>query len=254
MKIVVYLDRFQNLRRDANSPDADKLSIVNRHLICFAKETKRLYGGSITAIMIASRHTNQLLREALARGCDHASIIPDNTNINASITRSVALGVQRLKPNLLVTGDGIMDESTAVLAPQLAGRLGYTYAAFALHPVKHEALGECFQFTRIRANMAETLSVSLPALISVQPGQETDDFISVDKILNALKKTITEVPEINDEKTDEYMFSAFQYLPEKKMKQAKIIDCIPDAEGSKEMQVSDAVDQLIDKLVEEHLV
>jgi electron transfer flavoprotein beta subunit len=145
------------------------LNPLDAHAVEAAVALRDLSGGKVTAVSMGPRAAEQSLREALARGCDDALLLTDQTFAGSDTWATsyvLACAVRRLRDvELVVCGKQAVDGDTAQVGPGLAAHLGWPQATcvVALEPGGPQGLVvEC-----LTDYGTETLRVPLPAVLTV---------------------------------------------------------------------------------------
>jgi electron transfer flavoprotein beta subunit len=150
---------------------------------------KRQFGGEITAISVGPLHTQMALQRALARGADRAIRI-DASGIVPEVT-SILLeeAIKRLRYDLILTGMESTDNMAAYVPISLAARLDRPFAS-GVTQVEPIAAGRIRIHKELGSGVKEILAMSLPALLSVQPGIFELEYISARRLVEARKRPI----------------------------------------------------------------
>ena len=92
-----------------------------------AVEIKERLGGEVVALSMGIPNTQELLRDALSRGCDKAVLLSDSAFAGAdtlATAYTLALGVRKIgKADLILCGKMAVDGDTAQIGPELAENL-----------------------------------------------------------------------------------------------------------------------------------
>ena len=99
-----------------------------------ALELKERLGGTVRALSMGIPDTARLLRDAIARGADSATLLSDRAFAGAdtlatSYALSLALGEGGECPDLVLCGKMAVDGDTAQIGPELAGIMGVSCVA-----------------------------------------------------------------------------------------------------------------------------
>lgn len=108
-------------RRIMNPPDRQALDVALR-----LKESDSSH--EVVALSLGPAEVEDVLREALALGCDRAILISDAEVVKATtagVARVLATAIQRLEDvHLVLTGQAALDTGDGTLGPRLAVELG----------------------------------------------------------------------------------------------------------------------------------
>jgi electron transfer flavoprotein beta subunit len=177
--------------RDRIEFDAGSVTIdePDEYAIEQALMLKRQLGGQITAVSLGPLHMQVALQRALARGADRAvrvdasGIYPEATSI------LLAEAIKRLNYDLILTGMESTDNMNAYIPVSLAVRLGHPFASgvTCVEPVEP---GRIRLHKELGGGIKQILEMSLPALLSIQPGVFELSYIPVRRTLDARKHTI----------------------------------------------------------------
>ena len=147
-------------------------SIINPydlHAMEAAVTLKESWKATVTAICMGPPQAEKSLREALARGADHAVLLSDKFFSGAD-TWCTALtlnqGIRLLGiPDIIFCGKQAIDGDTAQVGPELAELLSLPQLLFTnkIDSIDDDSI----TITQLTDNGTETLSSKLPALISV---------------------------------------------------------------------------------------
>lgn len=104
-----------------------------------ALRIKKEVGGSITVLSMGPAQADKILREALAMGADRAVLLNDRAFAGSdtlATSSALAVAIQKLGFDLVVTGRQAIDGDTAQVGPQIAEHLGIPNISYAeeIHP------------------------------------------------------------------------------------------------------------------------
>jgi electron transfer flavoprotein beta subunit len=133
-----------------------------------AVQLKKEYSGSITAVTMGPKISEEVLWEALALGADRAVLLSD-PRFSASDTLATSyvlgMGVQKIgKFDLILCGMRTTDGDTGQVGPQLAEELDLPYIS-AVEKLEGE-MGS-FRLERVSDGFREILEVPAPALLTI---------------------------------------------------------------------------------------
>jgi len=133
-----------------------------------AVQLKKEHSGSITAIAMGPRISEEVLWEALALGADRAVLLSDK-RFSASDTLAtsyvLSMGIRKIGQfDLILCGMRTTDGDTGQVGPQLAEELDLPYIS-AVEKVEGEK--DSFRVERVSDGFRETVEVSAPALLTI---------------------------------------------------------------------------------------
>jgi len=133
-----------------------------------AVRLKKEYSGSITAITMGPKISEEVLWEALALGADRAVLLSD-ARFSASDTLATSyvlgMGIRRIgKFDLILCGMRTTDGDTGQVGPQLAEELDLPYVSAA---EKLEGEKGAFRVERVSDGFREVIEVSVPAVLAI---------------------------------------------------------------------------------------
>ena len=135
-----------------------------------AVQMKKEYSGSVTAITMGPKISEEVLREALAIGVDRAVLLSD-PRFAASDTLATSyvlgMGIRKIgKFDLILCGMRTTDSDTAQVGAQLAEELSLAHVS-GVEDLKKEK--NIFRVERISDGFREILEVDAPALFTISP-------------------------------------------------------------------------------------
>jgi electron transfer flavoprotein beta subunit len=146
-------------------------------------------GDEIIALSVGEARADDALREALAMGCDAATLLSDPAFKDAdvaAVTRILAAAVEKLGgADLIVAGREAGDTSAGQVGPRLAESLGYAQVTDA-YTLTRGADG--LQATRRWGQGYAAVEVETPAVISVAPEAFVPRYAHGARIMNAYRE------------------------------------------------------------------
>lgn len=170
-----------------------KISAYDRNAIEEAARLQERHGGSVAAVTIAPPTARQCLKDALSRGPDKAYFVndPSFADLEPSQTASLLAAAikSRIEFDLIICGEGSSDLYAQQVGPALAERLGIPCATYVnkLNYVESERLVIA---DRKLEEGIETVSVPLPALVTILPDTNTPRIPTLKQVLGAAKKPV----------------------------------------------------------------
>ncbi len=173
IKQVVAGDRVKLDPRTYSLVRSAEFSYINPfdlYALDMAVQLKKEYSGSITAVTMGPRISEEVLWEALAFGADRAVLLSD-PRFTASDTLATSyvlgMGIRKIgKFDLILCGVRTTDGDTGQVGPQLAEELDLPHIS-GVEKVEREK--ELFRVERISDGFREVLEVSAPALFTISP-------------------------------------------------------------------------------------
>jgi electron transfer flavoprotein beta subunit len=197
VKRVPLTDVVVKIGGDARSLDTAgfeyMLSFYDELAVEEAVQTKEQLGGEVTVITVGPSECSKELRECLAKGADKAMILLDpnwGERDARSTARVLAAKIRELGADVVFVGRVATDRDQASVGAMLA-----TYLEFACvtDVVKLDLTATGGTAQRETESGVETLSFSLPAVITCDKGLNEPRYAGLKGIMAAKKKTIAEV-------------------------------------------------------------
>jgi electron transfer flavoprotein beta subunit len=178
--------REQDVSYEMNEPDAYALEEGLR--------LREKHGGEVVVCSAGPARVQQVIREALARGADRALHVEDAALGSAdagTAAAALAPAMAEQKFDIILTGLQSDDQGHAQFGPVLAEKLGMPHSTIIMEVqvngdalrVKRELEGGWFQY----------VSLSLPALLTIQSGINQLRYATLKGIMAAKKKEIAKV-------------------------------------------------------------
>jgi len=142
----------------------------------------------VVAISIGTEASQEQLRYALAMGADRAILVQTDAAVQPLIAASVLASVARLEnPDLILMGKQAIDDDAAQTPQMLAAMLDWPQATFASKITIGGTTAEVLR--EVDAGL-ETLSIDLPAVISVDLRLNEPRYIKIPQIMKAKSKPL----------------------------------------------------------------
>jgi electron transfer flavoprotein beta subunit len=156
---------------------------------------KERYGGLVTAITLGPPAAEETLRKCLAKGCDAAVRLYDDTfkGCDAYATAKIlaaAIKALDLKYDLILTGAQASDDGYAAVGPALAQLLDIPYATLVK---KVEVLSDrnaVKVHRELDGGLEEVLELDLPALLTIQTGINEPRYVSIMGIKRSARRGV----------------------------------------------------------------
>ena len=148
----------------------------------------------VIAVSIGVKQSQETLRTALAMGADRAILIEATDDVHTDIeplavAKLLAAVVKEEQPGLVLTGKQAIDNDMNATGQMLSALLGWSQATFAS---KVEVEGDNAKVTREVDGGLQTISVKMPAIISVDLRLNEPRYASLPNIMKAKKKPLDE--------------------------------------------------------------
>lgn len=144
----------------------------------------------VVVVSIGTQSAQDVLRASLAMGADRAILVKTDEVIEPlNIAKALKAVVENEKPDMVFLGKQAIDDDSNQTAQMLSALLGWSQATFAS---KIEVDGTRAIVAREVDSGIETISVKLPAVISVDLRLNEPRYASLPNIMKAKKKTIDE--------------------------------------------------------------
>ncbi len=142
----------------------------------------------IVAVSIGVTQAQETLRTALAMGADRAILIQTDADPEPlAVAKLLKAVVEQEQPQLVLMGKQAIDGDNNATGQMLAALLGWPQATFAS---KIELAGDKANVTREVDGGLQTLSVALPAVVTVDLRLNEPRYASLPNIMKAKKKPI----------------------------------------------------------------
>lgn len=154
-----------------------------------ALRLKEKNGGTVTAVTVGGDGAKDVLRTALALQVDKAILIKSDSSDSFVIASSLAAVAQEIKPDIVLFGRQSIDYDSFQVAPMVAEILDMPSVTITS---KLEISGTSLSAERDIEGGKETISASLPAVISAQKGLNEPRYPKLPDIMKAKSKPIEE--------------------------------------------------------------
>jgi electron transfer flavoprotein alpha/beta subunit len=150
------------------SSEASRINPFDLFALDMAVRLKKEFSGSLTAVSMGPKISEEVLWEALAVGADRAVLLSDPrfaTSDTLATSYVLGMGIRKIgRFDLILCGTRTADSDTGQVGPQLAEELDVTHITGV---EKLERKGGLFRVERISDGFREILEVSAPALFTV---------------------------------------------------------------------------------------
>lgn len=145
-----------------------------------AVQLKEQHGGSVTAVTVGGEDDEEVLRRALAMGCDHAILCSDDSFEGAdawSIAQILAAALKDKPMDLLLFGAVSADEGRGQVGGFVAGLLDLPLVSLAT-ALKVDGTTATVQH-EVENGLERVREVNLPVVITVQTGINEPRYVSI---------------------------------------------------------------------------
>ncbi|HKW42656.1 MAG TPA: electron transfer flavoprotein subunit beta/FixA family protein [Thermoplasmata archaeon] len=181
----------KDIKRDALNY---KINGADEYALEEAVRIKEKHGGRVVAISLGPKRTEQMLREAIAKGADEAIRIasedPAQYDVGAT-GRILAAAIRTIPHDLVLTGVQSDDLVNSASGGLIAGILGICHASVVTRvEVKDRGLEVACE---IEGGLQRVYALPLPALLSIQFGANTPRYAPLPAIMKASRQPIKEL-------------------------------------------------------------
>lgn len=181
----------KDIKRDALNY---KVNGADEYALEEAVRLKEKHGGSVTAVTAGPKRTEQMLREAMAKGADAAVRIAyeDAAAIDPfQIARILAATIAKRPHDLVLTGVQSDDYGYSATGPLIAGFLNVPHASVVTKVEVADAGVKTWR--ELEGGDEEVVSLTRPALLTIQFGINTPRYAPLPAIMKASRQPIQEV-------------------------------------------------------------
>lgn len=217
-----------------------------------ALRMKDEYGAEVTVVTMGLPKAEDVLREALAMGADNAILITDRVLGGAdtwATSTTIAGALRKLDYDLIITGRQAIDGDTAQVGPQISEHLNIPVISYA-EDIKID--GDSVIVKRQYDDRYHILKAKMPCLITALSELNTPRYMTPGGIFDACKAEITIWGRKDLEGVDDSNIG----LSGSPTKIAKASDKVRKGAGVQVTpeSVQEAVDYIMDKLAEKHVI
>lgn len=173
-----------------------KISDYDRNAIEEAVRLQEEHGGSVVVATVGPPEARQSLKDALSRGPERAWFINDPSFAGLEPSQTAAILAAAIKAkgefDLIICGEGSSDLYAQQVGPALAERLGIPCATYVNKITLAEGEKKITAERKLDDGV-ETVSVQLPALVTVLPDINTPRIPSLKQVLGAAKKPVENI-------------------------------------------------------------
>jgi len=166
------------------------ISPYDEYAIEMALERKDADPSTVVAVVtVGPARSRDALRQALAMGCDEASLVTADATTPLGVARALAKVVEETKPDLVLCGKQASDDDQGFVGPALAELLGWPHVATITKVVPVDGGVELWREVE---GGHEVWKAALPALATVHKSEKEPRYPSLPGIMKAKKKDIPE--------------------------------------------------------------
>lgn len=173
-----------------------KISPYDRNAVEEAMRLQTEHGASVAAMTVAPPTAKNCLKDVLSRGPDKAYFVNDASFADLEPLQTSSLLASAIKMpvefDLIICGEGSSDLYTQQVGPILAEKLGISCATYVNKLTYVESENRIIAERKLDDGI-ETVSVPLPALVTVLPDINTPRIPSLKQVLGAAKKPVENV-------------------------------------------------------------
>ena len=180
----------KDIRRDALNY---KINGADEYALEEAVRLKEKQGGRVVALTAGPKRTEQMLREALAKGADEAVRVPmeDAGYDVGMVARILAAAIRTLPHDLVLTGVQSDDQGNSATGGLIAGLLAMPHASVVTRVEAKD--GGLEVSTELEGGLQRVYAVPLPALLTIQFGANTPRYAPLPAIMKAARQPIREI-------------------------------------------------------------
>lgn len=167
------------------------ISPYDEYAIEMALERKDADPSTVVAVVsVGPARSRDALRQALAMGCDEASLVTvEGPVAPLAVARALAKVVEEAKPDLVLCGKQASDDDQGFVGPALAEVLGWPHVSMLTKVVPADGSVELWREVE---GGHEVWKAPLPALGTVHKSEKEPRYPSLPGIMKAKKKEIPE--------------------------------------------------------------
>ena len=167
------------------------ISPYDEYAIELALERKDADASTVVSVVtVGSARARDALRQALAMGCDDATLVtaPDDL-AGLDVAKALAAVVKELKPDVVLCGKQASDDDQGLIGPALAEALGWPHVGML---TKAEPKGDAIELWREVEGGHEVWKATPPVVGLVHKSDKEPRYPSLPGIMKAKKKEIPE--------------------------------------------------------------
>ena len=150
---------------------ASKLNPLDANAVEAAVQLKEKYGATVCAISMGPPQAEDVLKKALALGCDEAYLLSDRAFGGAdtlATSYTLAMAAKKIGEfDIILGGRQAIDGDTAQVGPQIAEKLGLTQVTYAEEIISLDEAAKKIVIKRHIDGGVETVEAPLPLVVTV---------------------------------------------------------------------------------------
>ena len=169
------------------------ISPYDEYAIEMALERKDADPSTVVAVVtVGPARSRDALRQALAMGCDEATlVVADEEIAPLAVARALAKVVDEAKPDLVLCGKQASDDDQGFVGPALAEVLGWAHVSTITKVVPSDGAAELWREVE---GGHDVWKATVPVLATVHKSEKEPRYPSLPGIMKAKKKEIPERP------------------------------------------------------------
>lgn len=179
----------KDIRRDSLN---FKMNGADEYALEAAVQLKEKHGGAVTAVTAGPKRTEQMLREAMAKGADAAiRLAYDDPGLDPfQVARMLAAAVRDRGYDLVLTGVQSDDYGYSATGPLMAGFLGIPHASVVTRIEITD--GSITAWRELEGGDEEVVRLSTPSVLTIQFGINQPRYAPLPAIMKASRQPIEE--------------------------------------------------------------
>lgn len=142
----------------------------------------------VVAVSLGAKQCQETLRTALAMGADRAILVQEEAELQPlAVAKLLKAVVEKENPDLVILGKQAIDDDSNQTGQMLAALLGWGQGTFASRVEKTDA---GINVTREVDGGLQTVSLSVPAVVTTDLRLNTPRYASLPNIMKAKKKPL----------------------------------------------------------------
>jgi len=192
VKLVPDLVEELNIDSSGVSLDTEWIRLIinefDDHALEQAILLKERGGGQVTVIAPGVEGVDDVLYTAAAKGVDRLVKLEGAAELggsNHSLSRALAVAVQEIGPDLVLTGVQAHNDLDGSVGPLLAEHLGFPYVGYIAGVEWKD--GKLVVRKEYPAGLVAEMEVTLPAVLGIQAAEKPPRYVAVSKIRQAMQ-------------------------------------------------------------------
>jgi len=172
-----------------------KLNGSDEYALEAAVRLKETHAGRVVALTLGPKRTEQMLREALAKGADEAVRLASDESPGFDVgktARILAAAIRSLPHDIVLMGVQSDDQGNSATGSLVAGVLGLPHASVVTR-VEFKG-GRLEVACELEGGLSRIVGLPIPALLTIQFGANTPRYAPLPAIMRAARQLIKEIP------------------------------------------------------------